>query len=573
MAAFGEVAAAISLTADLFHFCVDGLRAISRAKSSNHSLIDFATRLDLEIARLVLWGRNAGLEHGSLDPSLEPVQPLLENIIGAMASSIQRADLLKATYGLGLVEDTAGDSPSPQAQSSPSLSKLDILSIPQVSSSIQRTQLWSSKLKKQTSLYKKAKWAVSDGEKAIGFVDVIQGYVDGLNKLLTESQKATLDAETSALRIAILGTNWSRPVQMLSVIENATIGRYESLSLPARLSRLRLQMEMEEVAPSLSEGGELLSEPLQIQYDRLRSLGMDRSVAMLDNMNVLIEWRNLTAPEAGGERGKVRAKQAARLASIFQELKSQPTEYRVLDCVGHIDQRDHTPPRLGIVFKVPQLSPSGIPQKQFHSLHEYLSCRDFEDFQPSLGRRFELARKLTRGFLQFHQLGWLHKNIRSHNIIFFPENEAASIESPFILGFAFSRPREAGISDPVQVAQELELYQHPEYHGQVSEGYNLRYDIFSIGLLLFEIAKWRPLANYFTRLQRRDSEVNVKTFAAKLVESEREELEFRMGTSYTTAVIACLENQFGVERDDRHDLSLKLAYFDKVVKPLALCRV
>ena len=64
----------------------------------------------------------------------------------------------------------------------------------------------SSKLKSRTSLYKKTKWAVWDGEKALRFVDAIKGYVDGLNKLLTESQKAALDAETNALRIAILGT-------------------------------------------------------------------------------------------------------------------------------------------------------------------------------------------------------------------------------------------------------------------------------------------------------------------------------------------------------------------------------
>jgi Prion-inhibition and propagation len=572
MASFGEAAAAISVTVELFNLCVEGLHAISRAKHSHKSLIDFTTRLDLEIARLVLWGRNAGLDRSKLDPSLEPVQPLLAKILGAVASSIQSAGQLKATYGLDLVDTEGGNSPSPQSSSSPSLAKLDILSLPQISSAIQRQQLLSLKLKKHTSIYKKTKWAILDGEKAIGFVDAIKGYVDGLNKLLTESQKAALDAETTALRIAILGTDWSQPVKMLSTIENATMGRYESLALPARLARLRLELEIEEIAPSLSEAGRLPASPLPIQYDQLQSLGMDRSVAVFHNMNVLVEWRNLTASEASGETGRARAKQAAGLASIFQELKSQPAEYRVLGCVGYVDQRDHRPPRLGTVFNMPQVPQTSTTKKLFHSLYEYLSSPDFEDFQPALGQRFELARKLTRGFLQFHQLGWLHKNIRSHNIIFFPESETALIESPFILGFAFSRPYEAGISDPVAVAEELELYQHREYQGKTGKGYNLRYDLFSIGLLLFEIAKWRSLKNYFTRLRKHDAEVDTKTFATKLVEEEKEELKFRMGEHYTTAVMACLEGQFGVEGDDRNDTSLKLAYFDKVVKTLALCR-
>ena len=55
MASFGEAAAAISVTVELFNLCVEGLHAISRAKHSHKSLIDFTTRLDLEIARLVLW--------------------------------------------------------------------------------------------------------------------------------------------------------------------------------------------------------------------------------------------------------------------------------------------------------------------------------------------------------------------------------------------------------------------------------------------------------------------------------------------------------------------------------------
>src|ERR1700722_3749114 len=266
MASFGEAAAAISVTVELFNLCVEGLHAISRAKYSNKSLIDFTTRLDLEIARLVLWGRNAGLDRSKLDSSLEPVQPLLAKILGAVASSIQSADQLKATYGLDLVDTEGGNSPSPQSSSSPSLAKLDILSLPQISSAIQRQQLLSLKLKKHTSIYKKTKWAILDGEKAIGFVDAIKGYVDGLNKLLTESQKIALDAETTALRIAILGTDWSQPVKMLSTIENATMGRYESLALPARLARLRLEMEVEEVAPSLSEAGQLPAKPLPIQY-------------------------------------------------------------------------------------------------------------------------------------------------------------------------------------------------------------------------------------------------------------------------------------------------------------------
>ena len=62
MATFRTAAAAISVTVELFSICIDGLLTISRAKHSNESILDFTTRLDLEIARLVLWGQNTGLD-------------------------------------------------------------------------------------------------------------------------------------------------------------------------------------------------------------------------------------------------------------------------------------------------------------------------------------------------------------------------------------------------------------------------------------------------------------------------------------------------------------------------------
>ena len=427
----------------------------------------------------------------------------------------------------------------------------------------------SAQLKKRTSLYKKSKWAIWDEEKASHFVEAVRGYVDGLNKLLTESQKADLDAETTALRTAILGTNWSQPVKTFHTIESATAGRYESLALPARLARLWLELEIEEVTPSLSDLGQLPPVPLSVQHNQLHVLEADRSVGKYRDMDILIEWRNLNASELAGEKGRAQKKQAGRLASIFQEMKSQPTEYRVLECIGYVDQRAHTPARLGTAFQIPKMPRNNEVKKPFYSLFEYLSSRDFEDFQPSLGARFALAKKLAQGFLQFHQLGWLHKNIHSQNIFFFPGNGTVSVESPFTLGFAFSRPYEARISDQVKIGKELEMYQHPDYGLKTGKEYQLRYDLYSIRLLLFEIAKWRPLKNYFVRYQRRDTET---TFAARIIEEEKEEMEFRMGTRYTEAVMACLKGQFTVGIDDPNNADLKLAYFDKVVKNLDSCR-
>jgi len=131
---------------------------------------------------------------------------------------------------------------------------------------------------------------------------------------------------------------------------------------------------------------------------------------------------------------------------------------------------------------------------------------------------------------------------------------------------------ETGISDPVRGDDELTLYRHPKYTEASGNGFKLQYDLFSIGLLLFEIAKWRPLKYYFTRLQRHDRTMTPSSFIAALVEKEKDELEFRVGTHYATAALTCINGTFEVEGDDPNNTRLKLAYFEKVVKNLRPCK-
>jgi hypothetical protein len=225
------------------------------------------------------------------------------------------------------------------------------------------------------------------------------------------------------------------------------------------------------------------------------------------------------------------------------------------------------PPRYGLAFTLPTAT---SPPKPFYTLHDYLSSQEHENYQPSLGSRFELARQLTKTFLQFHQLGWLHKGIRSHNIIFFPKDGQASIESLYIPGFNYSRPNDpTGISDNPQSDPLFDLYRHPDCQGERSESFQLRFDLFSIGLLLFKIAKWRPLSNYHVKMKA--AKTMPPAFVEWLIASQTSDLEFRMGVHYQAAVLTCLQGSFGIEGDDLLDKCLKLAFFEKVVRKLNTC--
>ena len=132
---------------------------------------------------------------------------------------------------------------------------------------------------------------------------------------------------------------------------------------------------METTAPALSSEGPVLESPLPIGDDQFRRVDVNMSLAEYGEGNVLVEWRTLNHQEAAGHEGNGRTRQAAKLVKLFRELRGQPTAYPVLECIGFVDKRHHKPPRLGIAFRLPEVSGNvpGRPQ----SLHNYLSSEGF----------------------------------------------------------------------------------------------------------------------------------------------------------------------------------------------------
>src|SRR4051794_6412497 len=156
MAEIGLAIGGISLAAQVFNGCLVGLQTISRARYSDKSLLDFTTKLDLEIARLIIWGRNSGLTRGQLDESLVPIRPLLLEILTDILSSIESTDKLKSTYGIVLVEDHGTGTTDGRTRSrSRTVKSLDILSIAELLPEVERQTTIAERLKKEMKLYRK----------------------------------------------------------------------------------------------------------------------------------------------------------------------------------------------------------------------------------------------------------------------------------------------------------------------------------------------------------------------------------------------------------------------------------
>ena len=97
--------------------------------------------------------------------------------------------------------------------------------------------------------------------------------------------------------------------------------------------------------------------------------------------------------------------------------------------------------------------------------------------------------------LYLHVVDWLHKAIRSDNILFFSHPNSPELSKAYLSGFKCARPdrcEETTTDDGLD--SWAELYLHPDYQGLNSKrSYRKTFNIYSFGLILLEIAHWTKI--------------------------------------------------------------------------------
>jgi len=212
---------------------------------------------------------------------------------------------------------------------------------------------------------------------------------------------------------------------------------------------------------------------------------------------------------------------------------------------------------------LPPILPSGaISEKRMPvSLMELLekrhsSCLTVLD----LGIRFRLAKRLVDAVHMMHCVGWVHKNIRSNSILFFPARYTPPRGLP---GPHPDFPQELGYSDPIFVGLgnarvddvvndpgpvydvfrnpmtkrpadiNLDYYQHPDKRRNPTLRYSRAFDIYSLGCLLLEIGCWKPLHHLV------DIDMDPETVQRQL-QTVAVKLDGMMGSIYGSVVRKCL---------------------------------
>jgi hypothetical protein len=211
----------------------------------------------------------------------------------------------------------------------------------------------------------------------------------------------------------------------------------------------------------------------------------------------------------------------------------KPEEFRTLHCIGFVEQTARS--RLGFVYSIPQMPE--LPEKVYTLRGLYQ-----KGTVPYLGDRFRLAQHILSSMMHFHTAGWLHREFRSDNIIFFSEDNIQRLCNPYVVGFERARPdHRAEVTLPDNNGdEEWAYYRHPARRNIPPPRFEREHDLYSIGLVLLEIGHWKPLA---TMTARRSTETN--TEVGYLTQDNLKKwvrlLGSRMGEIYMQVVKECLD--------------------------------
>ncbi|KAK0641143.1 prion-inhibition and propagation-domain-containing protein [Cercophora newfieldiana] len=318
---------------------------------------------------------------------------------------------------------------------------------------------------------------------------------------------------------------------------------------------------------------------------------------------VWIEWKTFGDIPVGHPKDKQTALRTMALAEMLHIQK--PASLHTPECIGFFDDREVCgSERYAWIFKMPEGSDY---ETEVVSLYDILGTNSYK---PSLSQRISMAKKLCSTLLNLHAVNWLHKGIFSENVIFHFDgatlDEKGNItnfgtynpEKPILSGFEFSRPD--GSNTTAREANPVwDLYRWPGIQRQPPTERNSRktYDLYSLGLVLLEIAHWQPLHRILL-LEKEDdkSRPEVPLKESKLVRdwllgvqgAERfakankanpvAELRILVGDRYWKVVERCLwahgEKGFGVgeledqSNDSRVGIQLQEAFTVHVVEEL-----
>lgn len=328
-----------------------------------------------------------------------------------------------------------------------------------------------------------------------------------------------------------------------------TLSPYAGLPPRIELSALRLP---EERPPPYESIGVPIATRLVGQLVRSRAsesvqtaLGSNAS-----EVSVLVEYANYDSTyQHTGVPPPLQRLEALSTAFMPMRAESQHN----ISLLGYFE--DPHEPRIGLVYDLPysvqnRLHATAISSAETLAPLSLLNLiRKAKPLQPTsadvdpppLEARFKLALRLTEQLRTLHLNDLAHGNINSSSVIFaMTSNEASSrrlkcLKSPIWASFdVFSKSSVEGRGRPTS----LNIYRHPHDHPYPSQrdlAADIRFDMYSLALILLEVGIWQSLGDMFK------PKYSLADFKLRLEKLWSPKLASRCGTAYMRAVQILLQ--------------------------------
>ncbi|PTD03939.1 hypothetical protein HYE67_003811 [Fusarium culmorum] len=305
---------------------------------------------------------------------------------------------------------------------------------------------------------------------------------------------------------------------------------------------------------------------------------------------VWIEWKDYeNADTQPGSLSKADIIERVRKLAALLNHRPKPEAFRTPHCLGFFDKADPNVAeddvdildrRLGLIFERPSDDNLHVSLPPV-SLRELLQDPNIR--KPRVTERVHVAHALSNCLLYLHAVHWLHKGLRSHNVLFFRARDGSvDYRKPFLSGFDFSRP---GGSDEMTDAPgddaEHDLYRHPNAQSnrrRDRERSKKSFDVYSLGVIMAELAHWQPIEDILRiNIQRARGRPDViRGIREALLKEDRvAAVGADMGERFEDATRKCLAGgkELGLgecddETQDEVAEKLSMTFYENVVKRL-----
>ncbi|KAF2021702.1 hypothetical protein BU24DRAFT_417336 [Aaosphaeria arxii CBS 175.79] len=553
----------IGFAGQIFTGCLNGFKAWQKADDLGRDALELQIKLEWTRSRLDMWGTSWGLEQ----------QDHLKDVRFRRFGMMALNHLVYINYCLDEFKSmddifpTLGD--AAKYASAPAVSLARLTKSAEVSADeLDALRYKLDHLQINSGHQERIKWALQDG-RALKMVETVKAMVEDLYIQFPppagESSAVVKNSHLISDSLEILD----------SISGNSTADPALASLCSIKAERIRLESakrkeDLKTHDPYKVAGQ--LEERTQLSANRY--LGQLRQDGVSYGTPVLVEHKKVEALVNATSTLDHRVQNVARLLC----MKQKPTELRTLDCAGVIVTRDKETEYRFIyqlkarrAFTLTDLLKAAT-RDNLNGLHRDLWALD---------EKFALARQLSRAVLYLHLAGWLHKGIRSNNVIFCADDETGiNLTEPYLVGFEYSRADLArNETETVQSTEEIDnAFRHPDTQGLPTERleFHRTFDIYGLGMVLLDIGSKRSVANLRVKFASINANKGGWTAVAfrkwlldSALDSDMTGLTARMGPIYVSIIKTCLSGNFAA----KYSGDLNVAFYMEVVRKLQLCVV